>query len=216
MRWAAGLAGAGRADQSDAGADPQPQSRRRRALAPLLTRRRSNEITARGVLVVVSVGNEGGAVASPANCAGVLGVAGIRHAGTKVGFSNLGPGHRHRRARRQLRQPEPFTAITLPVPDHRGDEQRHDDTWRIDVHRSRRPPQFRHQLLGATRRRCCGADAFPQLAIVVGAVHHFVAAKLPRRFRRAAPRRRTSVTCRRAIFSQKNVSARRKPAAQGC
>ena len=51
-----------------------------------------NEITARGVLVVVSVGNEGGAVASPANCAGVLGVAGIRHAGTKVGFSNLGPG----------------------------------------------------------------------------------------------------------------------------
>jgi serine protease len=51
-----------------------------------------NEITARGVLLVASVGNEGGAVASPANCTGVLGVTGLRHAGTKVGFSNLGPG----------------------------------------------------------------------------------------------------------------------------
>ncbi len=50
-----------------------------------------NEITARGVLIVASVGNEGDAVAAPANCSGVLGVTGIRHAGTKVGFSNLGP-----------------------------------------------------------------------------------------------------------------------------
>jgi serine protease len=51
-----------------------------------------NEITARGVLIVASVGNDGGDVAAPANCPGVLGVTGIRHAGTKVGFSNLGPG----------------------------------------------------------------------------------------------------------------------------
>ena len=50
-----------------------------------------DEITARGVLVVASAGNDGGPVSTPANCAGVLGVAGIRHAGTKVGFSNLGP-----------------------------------------------------------------------------------------------------------------------------
>jgi len=49
-----------------------------------------SEITARGVLIVASVGNDGKAVAAPANCTGVLGVAGIRHAGTKVGFSNLG------------------------------------------------------------------------------------------------------------------------------
>src|SRR6185295_421627 len=48
-----------------------------------------SEITARGVLIVASVGNDGKAVAAPANCTGVLGVAGIRHAGTKVGFSNL-------------------------------------------------------------------------------------------------------------------------------
>ena len=51
-----------------------------------------NEITALGVLIVASVGNDGGAVSAPANCGGVLGVTGIRHAGTKVGFSNLGPG----------------------------------------------------------------------------------------------------------------------------
>ena len=45
-----------------------------------------------GVLVVVSAGNEAGAmVDSPANCPGVLGVAGLRHAGSKVGFSNIGP-----------------------------------------------------------------------------------------------------------------------------
>jgi serine protease len=49
------------------------------------------ELTARGALVVASVGNEGGPVGSPANCPGVLGVTGLRHAGTKVGFSNLGP-----------------------------------------------------------------------------------------------------------------------------
>jgi serine protease len=48
------------------------------------------EVTAAGVLVVVSAGNDGAAVTSPGNCAGVLAVAGIRHAGTKVGYSNLG------------------------------------------------------------------------------------------------------------------------------
>ena len=51
-----------------------------------------SQLTARGVLVVASVGNEGGPVVAPANCPGVVGVGGLRHAGTKVGFSNLGPG----------------------------------------------------------------------------------------------------------------------------
>lgn len=41
--------------------------------------------------VVVAAGNEGLAVGAPANCAGVVSVAGVRHAGTKVGYSNLGP-----------------------------------------------------------------------------------------------------------------------------
>ncbi len=50
-----------------------------------------NDVTAHGVLVVSSAGNLGAAVGSPASCAGALAVAGLRHAGTKVGYSNLGP-----------------------------------------------------------------------------------------------------------------------------
>ncbi len=50
-----------------------------------------SQLAAKGVLVVASAGNEGGPVDIPANCPGVAGVAGIRHAGTKVGFSSLGP-----------------------------------------------------------------------------------------------------------------------------
>ena len=50
-----------------------------------------NEVVSEGVLIVVSAGNEGGPVDSPANCNGVAGVAGLRNVGTKVGFSSLGP-----------------------------------------------------------------------------------------------------------------------------
>lgn len=43
-------------------------------------------------LVVAAAGNSTGhAVGTPANCPGVLGVAGLRHTGSKVGFSDLGP-----------------------------------------------------------------------------------------------------------------------------
>jgi serine protease len=49
------------------------------------------QLTALGVVIVVSAGNEGGPVDSPGNCAGAAAIAGIRHAGTKVGFSSLGP-----------------------------------------------------------------------------------------------------------------------------
>jgi serine protease len=49
------------------------------------------QITARGALIVISAGNEGGPVDTPANCPGVAGIAGLRQAGTKVGFSSLGP-----------------------------------------------------------------------------------------------------------------------------
>jgi serine protease len=45
-----------------------------------------------GVTVVVSAGNDAGfAVDTPANCEGAIAVAGLRHAGTKVGFSSIGP-----------------------------------------------------------------------------------------------------------------------------
>ena len=50
------------------------------------------ELNAAGVTVVVAAGNEAGLpVDSPANCPGALAVAGLRHIGTKVGFSNIGP-----------------------------------------------------------------------------------------------------------------------------
>ena len=51
-----------------------------------------SQLVAAGVTVVVAAGNSTGlAVNSPANCVGAIGVAGLRHAGTKVGYSSLGP-----------------------------------------------------------------------------------------------------------------------------
>jgi serine protease len=51
-----------------------------------------DELIAQGVMVVAAAGNTTGlAVNSPANCRGVIGVLALRHAGTKVGFSDLGP-----------------------------------------------------------------------------------------------------------------------------
>jgi serine protease len=49
------------------------------------------QVAARGVVVVVSAGNEGGPVDEPANCPGAIGVAGVRHVGSTVGYSSLGP-----------------------------------------------------------------------------------------------------------------------------
>lgn len=52
-------------------------------------------VTKLGVLVVASAGNASGSVETPANCstsvAGVIAVAGLRNAGTKVGYSSFGP-----------------------------------------------------------------------------------------------------------------------------
>ena len=49
-------------------------------------------VTARGAVVVAAAGNSvGRAVGTPANCPGIIAVAGVRHAGSKVGFSDLGP-----------------------------------------------------------------------------------------------------------------------------
>ena len=50
------------------------------------------ELAAAGAVVVAAAGNTTGrAVSMPANCPGAVGVAGLRHTGTKVGFSDLGP-----------------------------------------------------------------------------------------------------------------------------
>ncbi len=90
MRWAAGLSVPGVPD------NPTPAQVMNLSLGsrgncsaaypPVLS-----ELANRGVLVVSSAGNEGGPVSAPANCPGVLAVAALRHVGTKVGFSNLGP-----------------------------------------------------------------------------------------------------------------------------
>jgi serine protease len=90
MRWAAGLHVAGVPD------NPNPAqiinlSLGSEGACDSFTQDVVNQVTAAGSLVVVSAGNEGGPVDSPANCQGAMGVLGLRHAGTKVGFSSLGP-----------------------------------------------------------------------------------------------------------------------------
>jgi len=50
-----------------------------------------DQILARGTVIVAAAGNgAGGPVGTPANCRGVIAVLGLRHVGTKVGFSDLG------------------------------------------------------------------------------------------------------------------------------
>lgn len=90
MRWAAGLHVNGVPD------NPTPAQIINLSLGStgactLAQQQVINELVAAGVLIVVSAGNEGGPVDSPANCNGVAGVAGLRNVGTKVGFSSLGP-----------------------------------------------------------------------------------------------------------------------------
>jgi len=89
MRWAAGL------PVSGAPANPTParvlnlslggpgrcNSAYRNVIAAL---------TAAGVVVIASAGNDSGPVDTPANCEGVLAVTGLRHIGTKVGYSSFG------------------------------------------------------------------------------------------------------------------------------
>jgi serine protease len=90
MMWAAGLTVSG------VPANPNPakiinMSLGATSACPQSYQDAINQLTALGVLVVVSAGNEGGPVDAPANCSGAAAIAGIRHAGTKVGFSSLGP-----------------------------------------------------------------------------------------------------------------------------
>ncbi len=90
MRWAAGLHVDGIPD------NPYPASIQNlsfggTASCPASYQSVIDELTANGVLVIAAAGNEGGPVGAPANCDGVVAVTGLRHAGTKVGFSNLGP-----------------------------------------------------------------------------------------------------------------------------
>jgi serine protease len=89
MRWAAGLPVGGVV------ANPHPakvlnlslgsSGSCTRAYRDVLT-----ELTAAGVVVVAAAGNVNGPVDVPARCPGVVGVGGLRHVGTKVGYSSQG------------------------------------------------------------------------------------------------------------------------------
>jgi serine protease len=91
MRWAAGLAVPGVAQNAtparvinlSLGGEGACSDAYRNTIA---------EVAAAGATVVAAAGNSTGrAVGTPANCPGAIGVAALRHIGTKVGFSDLGP-----------------------------------------------------------------------------------------------------------------------------
>jgi serine protease len=90
MRWAAGLAVSG------VPANPTPAKVLNMSLGGSGTCTRAYQdamadLTAAGVLVVASAGNENGPVDVPGNCPGALAVGGLRQVGTKVGYSSQGP-----------------------------------------------------------------------------------------------------------------------------
>ncbi len=91
MRWAAGIPVAGVPD------NPNPAKVLNMSLGGSGACSASyqavvDEILARGVVIVAAAGNSaGGPVGTPASCRGVIAVAALRHVGTKVGFSDLGP-----------------------------------------------------------------------------------------------------------------------------
>ena len=93
MRWAAGLNVTG----TPVPANPNParvinMSLGGEGVCTQAYKDAMADISAAGVIVVASAGNSAGhAVSSPANCPGVVAVAALRHVGTKVGFSDLGP-----------------------------------------------------------------------------------------------------------------------------
>lgn len=87
MRWAAGLAVPG------VPANPNPAKVINLSLAggsgcSSAYASAIAEVRQAGALIVAAAGNETSPVEEPASCAGVLAVAGIRHAGTKVGYSS--------------------------------------------------------------------------------------------------------------------------------
>src|SRR6266403_4813370 len=95
MQWAAGMSVRGVPD------NPYPADIINLSLGgsgscPSPYQRAINQLITMGVMVVASAGNGGtpgttSPVDAPANCPGVLAVAGLRNVGTKVGYSSLGP-----------------------------------------------------------------------------------------------------------------------------
>lgn len=95
MRWAAGLAVPGLPANPDAARVINMSLGGSGACGTTgsgaLYRETIDQVTAAGATVVVAAGNSTGqAVGLPGNCPNVITVAGLRHAGSKVGFSSLG------------------------------------------------------------------------------------------------------------------------------
>jgi len=91
MRWAAGLSVPGVPTNANR-ARVLNMSLGATGSCPSSMRDAVSAITALGSVVVAAAGNTAGhALGLPANCPGVIAVAGLRHVGTKVGFSDLGP-----------------------------------------------------------------------------------------------------------------------------
>ena len=130
-----------------------------------------NEITAQGVLVVASVGNDGGAVARTGQLqrrARRDRYSPCRHQG-RIQQSRSGRGHR--RAGRQLRQPDDHADYAVPVPDHCGDECGHHDAGASTYTDHVREHQRGHELRCAAGRGRCSADPLSELATDAGSVH---------------------------------------------
>ena len=91
MRWAAGLGVPG------VPANPTParvinMSLGSEGTCTIAYRNAIAELASMDSVVVVSAGNDAGhAVGTPGNCPGAITVGALRHVGTKVGFSSLGP-----------------------------------------------------------------------------------------------------------------------------
>ncbi len=94
LYWAAGIAIPG---DTTTPANPHPaqvisMSLGKLGNCPLSYTDVFNALEAAKVTVVVAAGNSNGlAVEAPANCTGALAVAGVRHIGSKVGYSSIGP-----------------------------------------------------------------------------------------------------------------------------
>jgi serine protease len=96
MYWAAGLAIPSGQDLGTAPPNPTPAKVLNMSLGSSATtcsrgyQDAINAVVAAGASVVASAGNEGLAVGQPANCIGAVGVGGLRHVGSKVGYSDVG------------------------------------------------------------------------------------------------------------------------------